>query len=571
MRLRQLIAGILTVISIASCGLVNKQTKRASQPKQLNPVYAKHFHAGVRYKLAGNYEEALTSFEAAIQIDPTQDAPHFALSEIYLEKGDRLKSAQHMEQAGKLDPSNLHYVQELAYLNYEKGEFKRSLSFFEQLLKDQPANIDFLYGYAECLVQLGKTADAIKALDKTEAQLGVFPEIATQKFNLYLKLKKDQLAIKEIEKARELFPTDPQLLGVLIDYYFQHDQDKAIDMLAELARVDPENGRAHMALSEIYRSQKRMDLFYSHLKLAIPCKDIGIDEKMKALIGLQEMNYKLTQREMDMALLLVKTYPNEAKSYSLLGDYYMQLGNEADALTNYRKALAFDKNLYPIWKQVLMLAYSTMQFETLYSDAKACVEVFPAMPLPYLLGGIGANQTKRFDAALELLEIGRDLATGDKAMQAEFLAQEGESYFAKKDYNKAQLNYEEALLFDSSSNLIKNNYAYRLALSKQKLDRAQQLIDEVLKSESKSAHFIDTKGLVLFQLGKYTEAFSCFERANSISNSDKIIIEHLGDVQFKLGDATKAVEYWKLAKTLGSTNLNLDKKIKDKVYYDAVY
>ena len=57
MRLRQLIAGILTVISIASCGLVNKQTKRESQTKQLNPVYAKHFHAGVRYKLAGNYVE----------------------------------------------------------------------------------------------------------------------------------------------------------------------------------------------------------------------------------------------------------------------------------------------------------------------------------------------------------------------------------------------------------------------------------------------------------------------------------------------------------------------------------
>jgi len=571
MRTRQVIAGILLVISIASCGIVNKQTKRDTHAKVVNPIYAKHFHAGVRYKLAGNFDEALTSFEAAIQLDPLQDAPHYAMSEIYLEKGDRLKSAQHMEQAGKLDPSNLYYVQELAYLNYEKGEFKRSLTYFEQLLADQPANIDFLYGYAECLVQLGKTADAIKALDKTEAQLGIFPEIATQKFNLYLKLKKDQLALKEIEKAREIFPTDPQLLGVLIDYYFQHDQDKAIDMLAELARVDPENGRAHMALSEIYRSQKRMDLFYTHLKLAIPCKDIGIDEKMKALIGLQEMNYKLTQRELEMALLLVKTYPTEAKSYSLLGDYYMQLGKESDALTNYRKALEFDKNLYPIWKQVLMLAYSTMQFETLYSDAKACVEVFPAMPLPYLLGGIGANQTKRHDAALELLEIGRDLAAGDKAMLGEFLAQEGESYFAKKDYNTAQLKYEEALKVDSSSNLTKNNYAYRLALSKQKLDRALELMDQVLKSESKSAHFVDTKGLILFQLGKYTEAFTYFERANTLSNSDKIIIEHLGDVQFKLGDTSKAVEYWKLAKTLGSTNLNLDKKIKDKVYYDAVY
>ena len=45
----------------------------------------------------------------------------------------------------------------------------------------------------------------------------------------------------------------------------------------------------------------------------------------------------------------------------------------------------------------------------------------------------------------------------------------------------------------------------------------------------------------------------------------------MGDVLFKEGKNEKAIEYWKNAKTLGSTNKNLDKKIDKKEYYEPLY
>jgi Tfp pilus assembly protein PilF len=132
-------------------------------------------------------------------------------------------------------------------------------------------------------------------------------------------------------------------------------------------------------------------------------------------------------------------------------------------------------------------------------------------------------------------------------------------------------NYEKALKIDSKSSLIKNNYAYRLALAKIDLDRATSLMDEVLKEDGEVAHFIDTKGFILFQQGKYQDAMTQFEKAYKAKPSDKIIVEHMGDGNVKIGNKEKAVEFWSKAKELGSTNKNLDKKIEKKEYYEPVY
>jgi tetratricopeptide (TPR) repeat protein len=107
-----------------------------------------------------------------------------------------------------------------------------------------------------------------------------------------------------------------------------------------------------------------------------------------------------------------------------------------------------------------------------------------------------------------------------------------------------------------------------LALSKVDLAYALSLMDEVLKDNPSVPEFLDTKGLVLFQLALYADALIFFKKADELKPSDKIIVEHLGDAYSKSGDALKAVEFWIKAKELGSTSKNLDKKIEKKTYFD---
>jgi len=150
-------------------------------------------------------------------------------------------------------------------------------------------------------------------------------------------------------------------------------------------------------------------------------------------------------------------------------------------------------------------------------------------------------------------------------------AQIGEAQYGLKNNEQGKVNFEMAISLDSKSNLIRNNYAYQLAEAKIDLDKALALIDEVLKEEKDVAQFMDTKGLILFQKGKYAEALKFFEDAYHFQPSDVIIVEHLGDAWIKNGNVEKAVDYWKRAKELGAANKNLPKKIEKKEYYDPIY
>ncbi|MFM1930864.1 MAG: hypothetical protein RL226_167, partial [Bacteroidota bacterium] len=112
-----------------------------------------------------------------------------------------------------------------------------------------------------------------------------------------------------------------------------------------------------------------------------------------------------------------------------------------------------------------------------------------------------------------------------------------------------------------------NNYAYYLALRGDKLNRAEELSKKSLEMKPESASFQDTYGWILFRLGRYDEARQFIERAISTGGSDAVVLEHLGDVYFHLGDIDNALRLWNDALKSGS-NERLSRKIADRKYYE---
>lgn len=563
---------IFFLLILASCGTVNKGVKETAQLSAADYPYIENFHEGVRLKARGQIKEAIAMFEKCLTMKQTDDAVYYALSELYLIDNNKAKSEENIILAAKIDPSNIWYTQELAYMYFEKGNFSEAVKNFEKLLKHESRNIDWLYGYAESLVKMGKTSDAIKALDKMEDQVGIQPELSIQKFKLYIELKQAEKGIKELEEARKLFPEDPQLLATLVDYYFQIGQEEtAIHLLEELVKATPENGRAHLALADIYRQQGNQKKAYDELKIAFSCDDVDLDTKMKILINIHEASFKIDPEVYELVEILVAQYPEQAKAHSIRGDYMLRAENNVEALLSYKNALKFDKGQYPIWKQVMIMEYQDSKFEELYIDSKECLEYFPTIPTVYLLLGVSAVQLKKYDEAITTLETGKDLVVNDKSIESEMYGQLGEAFFGIKNFESGKINFEKAIKIDPKSTLLKNNYAYRLALAKIDLDKAIILIDEILLTNGDVAHFLDTKGFILFQQTKYQGAMDYFEKAYKIKPSDKIIVEHMGDAYFKQGNKVKALEFWIKAKELGSTNKNLDKKIDKQEYYEPIY
>lgn len=554
----------------AACGTTKEAATEG--PSAADYPYIQQFHEGVRLKARGQVQEAVTAFQSCFAQRPQDDAVAFALAQCYLSLNQRKQAAEYTEKASKIDPDNIWYTQELAYMYFEQGQLDNAAKAFEKMIAREPGNIDWLFGYAEVLKRLNKPQQAINAYDQMEEQLGLLPDLSIQKYELYMFMKQEAKALNELNKARKLYPEDLGILGTLVDHYFQkQDIQKAKDMLVELVKANPSNGRANLALGDLYMRENNRAEAYKYFKAAFASEGVEIDTKMEVLLTMHEQQAVLDKEVFELADLMVSRHPEDAKAYSVLGDLYIKNNEEDEALIAYREALKFDESKFQIWNQVLLLEYRQQQFEELYKDARMCSALFPTISSVQLFYTIACVQTGRFAEAIDAADMGKEVVVNDKAMEAEFYAQKGEALFKSKQVTAGVESYEKAIQLDPSNHLTRNNYAMMLALAGYDLPKADALIETVMAQYPNQAPFIDTKGMVLFSQGNYTAAKDRFALAHSMSSSDRNYAEHLGDAWAKTGNAEKALEYWKLAKSLGSTNKVLDKKIQTKSYYAPVY
>lgn len=535
-------------------------------------AYIRSFHEGVRFKLNGQNQEAIDKFNACLLKDEQDDAAHFALAQIYLNLNDLEQASIHTKRASEIDPKNEHYQSELAFMFVELKKYDEAISVFEKLLKKAPNNQSYYAGEMTCYSAIGNVKKGIELLTRMENNLGANPGISIEKFKLLVAAHQDEEAISILKEAKNKFKDEPMIIANLVDYYLQHKRyQEGFDLLKELVIVDPNNGMALLMLGDMQMQSGDLKNGLQNLKAAVKSVGPSIDQKMNVLIALQGQEVMDPDME-SLVKYMQKTYPKEVKAHSIAGDYYFKVNQVVEAIQAYKTALTCDPNVYPIWNQVLSLEYQYQQFDSLIVDGEKCISFFPTQAVPYFLYGSALNQKKAYQKAIDVLETGLDYVIKDADLNAEFLGQMGDSYFGLMKSKEAIESYQKALGLAPQNTFIKTNFAYHLALHELDLKKAETLIDEVLAVYPLDAHYLDTKGFILFQQAKYQEAKGYFERScGSAGSNDKLCVEHLGDVQFMLGKKDDAVAYWLRAKELGSENKVLDQKILQKNYAKPIF
>jgi tetratricopeptide (TPR) repeat protein len=554
---------------IATACATKKNSKQASIHSQASFSYIEAFHKGMRLKIKGDTDAAIEAFQKCLNMRQDDDAVFYALSQLYVAKKDNQQAVLMIESANKIDPTNIWYTEQLANLNYGLKQYDKAAIYFKKLVEYEPKNIDWLYGYGDCLLKNGKVEEAITIINKAEVVLGRNPSLSIEKFNLYKSIKKDKEAIAELESILKEYPQEPQVIATLADYYFSKGNvEKGVGYLTQLVAADPENGRAHLALGEIYRKQKKIDDAFEQFLAAFKCEDVGVDTKMSLLIELQESPLSSHPKTLELVDLMVNLHPESAKSNSIKGDYLLAKDQEKEALVYYKKALNSEKSQFPIWNQVMVLEYQYLMWNDLYEDSKQCLNYFPNLPIVYLLNGTSSIELNKPNEAIDVLTTGKAFVINNKGMEAEFMAQIGEAYFMLKNIKEGKKWYEDAIKLDPSSNHLKNNYANRLAIAKIDFDLAFSLINQSISNSPTISQYYDTRGWIYFQQAQYSQALEDYLKAFEMESTNALYIEHLGDVYSKLNQKDKALQYWQKAVELGVEKDVLKKKITTGTYHE---
>ena len=157
----------------------------------------------------------------------------------------------------------------------------------------------------------------------------------------------------------------------------------------------------------------------------------------------------------------------------------------------------------------------------------------------------------------------------DTALSGQFLANLGDAYYYTKRYKSSDSAYEEDLKIIPNDDNVLNNYSYYLSVRDTELDKAERMSKKSIFLSPNNASYLDTYAWILYMEGKYKDAKYWEEK--SLGNGgigDATVVEHYGDILYKLGDKDKALENWQKAKDMGMKSDLLERKIRDKQLYD---
>ncbi|HRP60027.1 MAG TPA: tetratricopeptide repeat protein [Vicingus sp.] len=552
---------------------VVKSGKKVELSEQDKMKYDFMFFNANKERMIGNYQLSAGLFLQCIELDPSQPTAYYELANIFDLTNQNKEAIGYAQKAVNLDGDNYWFRFLYAHLLQKSNNIEEAVKQYQILSQKNPHNIDLLYNLAGTQLYSGKYEEALKTYNKLETEVGISEEISLQKQKIYIKLNNIEKAAEELEKLSNKFPDETKYQGYLADMYLVNNMpEKAFEIYKKILEKDPNDPYSHLALYEYYKNKGDKEKAAQEIKQVFENKDFSIDTKMQILLqyyAQSESKTEIKQDAYDLSKLLIQTHPDDAKSYTIYGDFLNRDKKLDGAKENYLKAIELDSSRFALWRQVMFIESEMQDFNGMLKHSKMALDLFPNQPLFYFFYGISNIQNKTYQEAIDYLELGKDFVVSNPPLLAQFYANLGDSYYRVKDHKNSDKYYEKALEIEPNNIYVLNNYSYYLSLRGENLERAEELSLKANELEPNQPNYEDTYAWILYKQGKYVAAKEWLEKA--IENGGKnnaVIIEHLGDVNAKLGNIEKALELWIKAKSLGETSELIDKKIADKKLYE---
>lgn len=529
-----------------------------------------YFYNGVKEKSIDNIKEAAGNFKKCLEISPNNAAANYEFALCMIKLRDFNRAMDHAYIAARKDPENEWYQILLAQAYATNRKYKEASQVLEGLYKKNPDNIEILQSKIAVLQQIPDYNGMIKAYEKLEEKIGVNENITRDKIAIYNKQNNFSKSEAEVKKLIATDPLNVQFHLLLGDLYFENNMDeKAFEIYNQTLLKFPDNPYCYLRLSEYYYKKKDNAKYKDFILKSFNSPELPIEIKIEVIAPYYSMaGSEMSQEDKDFAMKLlenvIQTNPKDARGYAIKGDFLIKEEKYKEARSAYKASLEFDKSRYAVWNQILLINSQLNDYPAMADDAKAAIELFPNEPLPYLLNGIANSQLKKYEEAVSSLKKGVDFVVQNNAMLTQFYASMGDAYNSLKDFNKSDSAFEKALQVNPSDPYVLNNYSYFLSVRKDKLDKAEQMSKKANELVKNNSSYLDTYAWVLYAQGKYTEAKIWMEKALAVDNNKSaVLLEHYGDVLYKLEIKDQAVEYWKRAKQAGSGYSDfLDKKIE---------
>lgn len=479
---------------------------------------------GVLERLAGNREEAVEAYRRAIRIMPTFDAARLAMVDIHLIQGEYGPALELMEaiSADRYPRVTLMRVRALR----ELGRYAEALRIIDDLVQKNPDQVEYHIEKADIHRRLATAI--LESGDESAA--GRQFKFAEQSYLQALRLNdRDESIYMELFKLYEGPLRDPVKLGQLLR--------KIQATLPGSKAAGLYSAQYHLTMKEWLQAESILE----KLKRDYP-DDLDVMTRIVIL-------YRFTDRlnaGMEILEAQLEKYPNDHDLLMLLRDLAREMKAMPKFYSRYEKYL---RTLDPDVSRSLRLVSLYLEwerFDQAESEVNELVKFDNTNEIGVRLHAAqlfeNADQLDRAIAQLDIAARNAGEAEAEVHYMKSWMYSRADR---KKDSEKALADAIKANPQHAPSN---NDLGYSWADRGENLDEAERMIRIAVNQEPTSAAYLDSLGWVLYKKGQFKEAAQWLSRANAAEGGDDpIIVDHLGDAYWRVGDKEKAIHSWRSA------------------------
>lgn len=461
----------------------------------------------------------------------------------------------------------------LANLYQQQDEKEKAVELLEGMSVRFSGKLDPLYALLDIYNREEQYDKVIATLNRIEGKMGKNEQLSMEKFRIYLQMKDNENAFREIESLVAEYPMDSRYQVVLGDVYMQNGkEEEAYNVYRKVLDAEPDNAMAMYSLASYYEATGQKELYRQQLDTLLLNRKVPSETKinvMRQFIVQNEQDGKDSTRVIGLFDRILEQEPDDAGMPMLYAQYLLSKGMNGKAFPVLRQVLAIEPTNTAARMMLLGEAIRKEDYNDVIGLCETGVETNPEMLEFYFYLAIAYNQAERTDDVISVCRKALTQTTADskKEVVSDFYSILGDAYHMKDLHTEAYAAYDSALVYNPSNIGALNNYAYYLSVERRNLDKAEEMSYKTVKAEPGNATYLDTYAWILFEKGNYAEARLYIDDAmkNDGSKSDTIV-EHCGDIYYMTGDVDKALEYWKQALEMGSESKTLKQKIRKKKY-----
>ncbi len=532
------------------------------------------YYDAIKARIKGEDKESEALLKQVIKTKPDDAAPYYDLSRLALKHNDAEKATEYIKKAIALDGSNKWYHEQYANALTLRSDFAGAADEYAGLAKREKFNEPYLERSALLYQRIGKYKEALAQLEALYKRSGDDDALLQQQ-QVYLKMNDVAGAARVVRELITQNPKEPRYYALLVELYENNKQpDKAKEAIDEMAKRFPAD--PSLQIAQATSALKRGDTahYREYLRKAVINKNLDAETQIGLLRGYIDDLSADSLRRREAASITEQIVAQHPEHVGLLSFYAYVLGQNRrneEAAQALKKAIALKKDDFSIWQQLLYGYTDRQSADSLIKWSEKAARLFPNQAVVHYLNGVGHFNKKEYPAAISAINRAIDLEPEEKGEElAQMHTMLGDIYNTTKQYALSDSNYSAALRLDPRNASTLNNYAYYLSVRNTRLDDAARMSKESLKIRPGEGTFLDTYGWILYQQGKYKDALEYIQKAvdTNPAEADPTLFEHLGAVQYKLGNKDAAVTAWQRAKERGSENADIDKMISERKLYE---